>query len=126
MSPLMTILLTSVATIITVVVGGMIVHSKTRAETKKFAAEAEDLASQSEARVYDRIKGEVMLAVARADKADERALRAEVWADKLQGRVYALYDLVDRHISWDRMVVDILRTNNIEIPDPPSLKLPNE
>lgn len=121
MSPLVVILISSIASIAVTVVGGLLVQSRTKGETKKLAAETEKLSVETEDRIYARIKSELRVAVERADKADERAQLAEKRADRLSARVYELYDLIERHIPWDQEVADQLRLNKIHVEDPPTL-----
>jgi hypothetical protein len=120
-SPIVVVLISTLGGIAGIVLGGLLVQSRTKAETKKLAAEAEKLAVETEDRIYARIKAELKVAVERADKADERAQLAEKRADRLSARVYELYDLIERHIPWDQEVAEQLRLNKIHVEDPPTL-----
>lgn len=121
MNPVVVVLISTLGGIAGIILGGLLVQSRTKAETKKLAAEAEKLAVETEDRIYARIKSELRVAIERADKADERALKAEQRADKLSARVYELYDLIERHIPWDQAVAEQLRVNDIHVEDPPTL-----
>lgn len=126
---ILTILITSLGSIFGILLGGLIVQSRTKAETKKLAAEAELLVQETEDKVYARIRADLEAAVERADKADERLEKVQRRADQLSARIYELYDVLEQQALWSQQVVTLLRTHGVPMERPPVvnpfLKPPN-
>lgn len=76
---------------------------------RKFHAEVDDLEQNTEDKVYNRLRSQLVDALDRADKAAARADAATARADEAFNRLYAVYDMIERHRPWDHNMVDLMR-----------------
>lgn len=124
----------AIALVVALLTGGAFTmryqKKKIIAETDNIRAETQEIITRTSNEVEHRMEE-------RFDKAMDRAQRAEDRADDLGERVYALTDLIDRHIPWDQMVYQrfqqLVRTVNElhpevrdiaeDVPPPPTLHL---
>lgn len=76
---------------------------------RKFHAEVDDLEQNTEDKVYNRLRNQLVDALDRADKAAARADAATARADDAGNRLFAVYDMIEGHRPWDQQMMELMR-----------------